>query len=1058
MQRLKEGWVNAIRRRVATICLVFLGAATVAMAQNKVTISGKVVDESGEVLPGVSVAVSGTTTGTITDFDGNYSLSVPVGAQIVYSFVGFDDQNITVAAGQNVYNITLKDSSEAIEEIVVVGFGQQKKASVVGAIAQTTGETLERAAGISDIGQALTGNLPGVVTVASQGMPGEENPTIVIRGSSTWNGSKPLVLVDGVKRDDGLSTVDMSSVESLSVLKDASATAVFGVEGANGVILITTKRGREGKANINVQANAIMKMPSKLPNKYDSYDALMAMNMALEHELNSNPESWGNMRPQYFIDCYRNQEGKFDENGNPYSERYANVDWQDATFKKHAMSYNANINVSGGTKFVRYFTSVDYVNEGDLFKEYKTGRDYKGGYAYNRVGVRANLDFNFTKSTLFKVGISGTAAFQKAPYENRMGDNFQIAQQWIAVYGLAPDAFLPKYSDGSWGYSAIFQNQTNSTSKLWTGGYSNRTQTSIRTDFTLEQDLSFLVNGLSLRGMIAWDNSFTEQGRGVNDMYHGYIQTWVNPDTGSYIRETNRDAENRFLATQSLDWSTQSGNVDAWGVGRNLNYQAQINWNNKFDNHTVGAMGAFSRRRSAYGATIPSYREDWVFRATYDWKSKYFLEYNGAYNGSEKYGPKNRFAFFQSGALGWTISEEDFMSTLKEKGIIDNLKFRVSYGEIGDDSAGKSFLYMTTWKKGNKTHMNPGNPSQDGTPYPSFLLDKIGNPDIHWEVVRKFNFGVDYAFLNGLLAGSFEVFKDKRSDIVLTPKTPVYFGSEYSAINFGKAESKGYELELRVNKQFENGVRLWANFNVNHAENKVTRTSDHALFPNYRKDQGYAIHQSRYHIDKGFVMDYNDLYGTTKYDSNDNTKGLGSYHIMDFDGNGVIDPNDSAPYQYSRIPQNTYNATIGVDWNGWNAFVQFYGVSNVTRDVTMSSFYEHNHSVYNTGTWWSENPKGADQITEPYNSKLSYQYGTQFACDGSFIRLKNAEIGYTFNKSFNFMQKIHFSSLKLFVSGNNLWLWSHMPDDRESNTDQFSASAGAYPTVRRINFGLKFSL
>lgn len=1022
------------------------------LAQNTQTIKGKVVDETGMPLPGVSVAVSGTTTGTVTDFDGNYSIVVPAGSQVVFSFIGYDNQEVTVAAGQNVYNVTMADAFQDLEEVVVVGFGQQKKASVVGAITQTTGETLERAAGISDLGAALTGNLPGVVTVASSGMPGEENPTIIVRGASSWNGSTPLVLVDGVKRDDGLSTVDMASVESISVLKDASATAVFGVEGANGVILITTKRGREGKAQINVSANAIMKMPSKLPNKLDSYDALMALNTSLEHELNSNPESWQNMRPQYFIDNYRNQTTI------EQKERYPNVDWQDATFKKYAMSYNANINVSGGNKFVRYFTSVDYVNEGDLFKKYSTGRDYEGGYSYNRVNVRANLDFNFTKTTLFKVGIAGSAAFQKAPFENRMGDNFQIAQQWVSVYGLAPDAFLPKYSDGGWGFSAEFQNQTNSPQKLWTGGYSNRTNTSIRTDFNLDQDLSFLTEGLKLHAMVAWDNSFIEQGRGVNDMYHDVIRTWVNPDSGDYIHETNRDATNHFQATQAIDWGIQSGSVSDWGVTRALNYQVQLNWNRKFDNHTVGAMGAFNRRQNASGSMVPSYREDWVFRVTYDFMSKYFFEYNGAYNGSEKYGKNNRFAFFNSGALGWTISEENFMSTLKEKGIIDNLKLRLSYGEIGDDSAGDRFLYQTTWAKGGKAHMDPNNPASETGAYATYYISKEGNPDIHWEVVRKLNFGVDYAFLNGLIAGTVEVFKDKRSDIIISPIAAVYVGTETAKMNLGKGEVKGYEIELRLNKTLNNGIHLWGNFNYNHAENKVVKTSDYELYPNYRKSQGYAIGQSRYHIDNGFVMSYDDLYGTTKHDSSDNMKNIGSYHIMDFDGNGVIDPNDQAPYGYSWSPQNTYNATIGADWKGWNFFVQFYGVSNVTRDVTMTSYYEHNHSVYDTGTWWSENPTGADQITEPYNSTPSYRYGTQFACDGSYLRLKNAELGYTFDKNFNFMKKINFTSLKLFVSGNNLCLWSNLPDDRESNTEQFSAGSGAYPTVRRINFGLRFSL
>ncbi|MDO4461857.1 MAG: TonB-dependent receptor [Bacteroidia bacterium] len=1055
MQRLKEGWFSAIRRRLAAMCVVLLGAATVAMAQNKVTISGKVVDESGEPLPGVSVAVSGTTVGTVTDFDGNYSLSVPVGAQISYSFIGFDDKNVAVAAGQNVYNITMSDSSKALDEVVVVGYGQQKKESIVGAITQATGEVLERAAGITNVGQALTGNLPGVVTVASNGMPGEEQPQIFIRGSQ----NQPLVLVDGVERD--MASVDMASVETLSVLKDASATAVFGVKGANGVILITTKRGREGRAQVNVQANAIMKMVAKLPNKLDSYDALVQRNRVIEHELNI-ADSWGAYRPMSFIENYRNQGDKKDELGNLLRERYPNVDWQDALFKKHAMSYNANVNVAGGSQFVKYFAALDYVNEGDMFKEFDNSRGYKSGYSFNRIGARSNLDFNLTKSTVLKVGIAGSMGIRRCPATND-GDEWQMAQRWAGAYSISPDAFLPKYSDGTWGWLPSGTNVSNSIENLAVAGTQQKITTTITTDFSLDQDLSFLLEGLNVRGTISWDNRFLEAGRGVNDLNNSTVRNWCDPETGQWnMKQPYVDYQNFNTQEPLPKWSVSNGSVQDWNTYRRFNYQIQLNYNHKFaDKHSVGLMGVFQRDEFAQGNMIPSYRENWVFRATYDFLSKYFLEYNGAYNGSEKYSKDNRFVFFSSGALGWTISEESFMQNLKEKGIIDMLKIRGSIGQIGDDSKGDRFAYLSQWEiSGNKL---PGMSDQepDGqSSYDVYREKTIGNPDLKWETVTKMNVGVDYAFLGGLLAGNVEFFKDKRKDMVMTEVTPKYFGQAARSINYGEMTTKGYEIELRVSKTLPNEMRLWGNFNMTHAENVMDKVAEPQLYASYRKKQGYASGQTTSFIDCGFINTFDEIYGSTEISGVDNQKLVGDYHIMDFDGNGIIDDNDTAPYGYSSTPENTYNATVGVDWKGWNFFVQFYGVSNVTRDVTLQSWGSSDklNTVYDMGSWWIDNQGSSDYVTPRYNSKPDkYYHCTQFLEDASFVRLKNVELGYTFDKNFNFMKKIHFTYMKLFVSGNNLFVWSNLPDDRESNFGG-STGQGTYPTVKRINFGLKFSL
>ena len=1053
--------LESLVKRAVPALLLLLCSTLYAQAQgNGIDVRGTVVDNAGEPLIGASVIVKGNASqGTVTDFDGNFQLKVPSEQTVlVVSYVGMNTKELKVGK-QRTFNVVLSDNTQ-LTEVIVVGYGQQKKASVVGAITQTTGEVLERAAGISDIGSALTGNLPGVVTMSSSGMPGEEEPQIIIRGASSWNNSSPLVLVDGIERP--MSSVDIQSVATISVLKDASATAVYGVKGANGVILITTKRGQEGKAQINVSANAIMKMPSKIPEKYDSYDALMARNVAVEHELNLYPESFAYVKPVSFIENYRNSDPNAkDDLGNLISERYPNVDWRKALFEDYAMSYNANLNVSGGTKFVKYFAGVDFVSEGDLYKDFGNGRQYSTGYNYNRVSVRSNLDFNVTKSTVLKINISGTNGKRKSPWNQDGWSPWQESQRWNGIYNISPDVFLPKYSDGSWGFLPGSTNVDNGARSLALGGTETRTTTRINTDFVLEQQLDFITKGLSARGMIAWDNVFEEARRGINDLYNDPQDKWINPETGATVYKQPYEAYDRFDYTQGNKWTTNGGSVNNNATTRNLNYQLQLNYARSFGKHDVSAMGVFARQETAWGSMIPNYREDWVFRATYAYGGRYFLEYNGAYNGSEKFSSDNRFAFFNSGAIGWMISEEPFMKYLREKKIIDMLKIRASYGEIGDDNIQNArFLYMDQWAYGGNTSLDV---TQGTSPYAWYRESTVGNPNVHWETVKKTNIGIDYGLFGGLLAGAIEFFHDKRSDILVRGSeraVPAYFGQSPVTANLGEVSTNGYEIEVRFNKVLANKMRIWANLSMTHAENKVKVKDDQPLLPEYRKAAGYPIGQTHAFIDKGMMQTYDDIYGSPKMDANDSQKLVGDYYIVDFNGDGKVDNvNDFVPYGHPTTPENTYNATIGFEWKGFNCFAQFYGVTNVTRDVTMISFADVMvANVYDQGTWWSTDHLNADIVTPRFNT-TPYQsyYGTQYLCDGSFIRLKNVEVGYTFTQPW--IRKAGVNSLKVFVSGNNLWLWTRMPDDRESNfAANGNAGNGAYPTMKRINLGIKINL
>ena len=1049
-------------KRTAALCLVGAFCSLNAQAQ-KIQVKGNLVDGTGEPLIGATVKVKGNAgVGAVTDFDGNFIISVPSeNSTLVFTYVGMKTKEVKVGKKRE-FKLTLEDDN-AIGEVVVVGYGQQKKASVVGAITQTTGKVLERAGGVSDIGSALTGNLPGVITSSSSGMPGDEDPKIVIRGVSSWNSSDPLVLVDGIERP--MSSVDIHSVQSISVLKDASATAVYGVKGANGVILITTKRGTEGKAKISASASSALKLVSKLPETYGSADALYYVNQAIKHELGLSPSSWGDIRSTDFINNYNAPAGSIDpETGLLMSERYPDVDWQKELFKDYAMSYNANVNIAGGTKAVKYYAAIDYQHEGDLFREWENNRGYTSGYGFNRINVRSNLDFQLTKTTTLKANLSGSHGIRKSPYGLDKG-SWAETQLWQAAYSAPHDTFLPQYSDGTWGYfPKDEQGSPNSVTQLALHGEQATTTTRINTDFTLEQDLSFITKGLKASAIVSWDNVFVEASRGVNDLDHAAQYKYIDPITGVVTYKQKPGGKNNFDFVETIAWKTDAGALNNNLTQRNLFYQAQLYWGRKFGQHDVTAMGVFNRSERATGSQFTNYREDWAFRTTYNYADRYMLEYNGAYNGSEKFSKDNRFAFFNSGAIGWNVANEKWFKPVAEtkvfgRNLVDILKLRYSYGEIGEDNVWERWLYQTTWAYGGKTHLDSTNPGNESI-YTWYKEAKVGNPDIHWEKAVKQNFGIDYAFLGGLVAGSLEFFNEKRSDIMIAGNSrsvPFYFGASAPYMNKGRTKTTGYELEVRLKYDFANGIHAYANMNMTHAKNVVTEHDDPVMLPSYQKNVGYSIGQAKSYLDNGTAQSWDDVIAMTPHNTNDNQKLPGQYIITDFNGDGVIDTNDSAPYGYTGTPQNTYNATIGIDYKGFSIYAQFYGVTNVSRYVAFNSLPKSFlHTVFKEGAHWSTStPDGIPSLR--VNSTPSYYEGTRFLYDGSFCRLKNLEVAYTWNGGW--IKSLGLSMLKVYVNGNNLFLWTDMPDDRESNfAGTGLASQGAYPTMKRINFGFKLEL
>ncbi len=1004
-------------------------------------VKGKVVDENGAALSGASILEKGTTNSTATKNDGTFLLTVANDkAILIISYVGFTQQEISVS-GKSQISVTLVNTSQAIENVVVVGYGKQRKESVVGAITQTTGKVLQRAGGVSNIGAALTGNVPGVITIQGTGMPGLEDPQIFIRGQGTWNSSGPLILVDGIERS--MNGVDIGSVESISILKDASATAVFGVKGANGVVLITTKRGVAGRANINVTYNSTMKIPSRLPEKYDAYDALTIRNQAIERELGVNPSSWADYTPPSIIDKYRNPANLQE------AERYPNINWQDESLKKMAMAQNANVNISGGSGFVKYFTSVDFLHEGDIMKIPGNNKGYKPGFNYDRLNIRANLDFKLTNTTTLSTNLSGLHGKRQTTYSG-----FEYA--WYqGIYGNAPDLFYPQYSDGSFGYYPNDPIATNNPAHiLGNNGVRNEKTTQMTTDFILTQDLKDLVKNLTFRGSMSLDNTFLAVG-GITDG-GSTVTKWIDPNTGA-VRYGNTAGINQFDYVVP-QWGVAADAFQNGSTRRRTVYQAQLNHSARLGRHNITTMGLFMRNESATGSSFPDFREDWVFRSTYNFANKYFAEFNGAYNGSQKFGPDYRFEFFPSAAIGWTLTNEDFMKRLPW---INSLKLRGSYGLVGNDNVGNAnYLYLTQWSFGGASRLGENN-NNANSPYQWYRENVIGNPEIHWETVAKTNIGLDYSLFRGLIEGSVEVYRDYRTDVLITGNqraVPGYFGGTPPPANLGETVVKGYEVEVKFNKSFDKNVRLWGNIAITHAKDEIIDRDDPQLLDDYLKQAGYQIGQTRSLIRTGYNNTWDEVYGSSRLDQNDAHKLPGHYNLIDFNGDGVINNFDNVPYAFPQRPQNTYTASVGLDYKRFALFLQFYGVNNVTRELTQTNFNAKLNSVYKQGDYWSKDNQDADGPLPRWKS-LAYGngYGDFFQYDGSYLRLKTAEISYTLNP--DWVKKAGIQSMRFYVNGNNLTFWSKMPDDREGNVGNTNTSGqGAYPTVRRVNFGFNLSL
>jgi len=1018
----------------------------------KLKVTGVVLDETNQSVIGANVLVNGSTVGTITDFEGRFSIEAPENGKLRISYIGYETAVVNIEKKTS-HRIVIEPTLKALEEVIVVGYGTQKKETVVGSITQVNSERIKERGVVSNITDALSGSMPGVTVMTSSGIPGGQDQsgwgkssTILIRGASTWNNSSPLILVDGIERD--MNDIDVNEIESFSVLKDASATAVFGVKGANGVIMITTKRGKLGKAKVTVESNYSVKTVSLLHGPVDSYRALLARNYALVSELGVGSDSqWSKYIPERELNYYR-------DNVDP--EKYTNVDWFDFMTRDYTISSKQNLTISGGTDFVKYFTSVGYMQDGDIFN---TGTPNSKGYTpefrYDRFNFRNNFDFFITSTTKLSVNLSGYVGKQQISSGN-------YPKIMAGLVNANPNSPLPIYSDGTYGATDPLTTAENAYRVLMTSGTSTYNRNSLKSDFELIQKLDLITKGLNLKVRFSFDNYYSSNGRDINDdgayisklwdnIANDWVYTMPSTNTGFDFVPTPLTYTNEYIDISSANQTL-----------RNFYYELGFSYNRTYKAHRFGALALVSRENFVTGSNWPNKREDWVGRVTYDYGGKYLLEVNGAYNGSAKFGPEYRFDFFPSLAMGWRISEEEFIK--KNIPQLSNLKFRYSIGLIGNDNFNGVGMwpYMTTYIDNPDKLARFGSSVITDTPYnTAFREGTPGNPYLRWETARKQDFGLEIDFFDGVIAGSVDFFDEYRYNMLIAGNQrniPEYYGANPSAANIGEVKSNGIEVELKLQEQIGK-VNCWIAGNWTKAVNEIIYKEDPALMPAYQKKQGYAIGQITTYVVDDIIQSWDDMYTGVLYQTgfNNNTSLIpGDYRMLDFNSDGIINTQDIIPYQYANYPQNTYGFSFGADYNGISVSLQFYGAYNVSvKTFNRLELQNTVPVVYQdmlVRTWTPEygnTNANYRAFNTTRNTLIDTYMGSSTLFDASFLRLKTAELSYSLPKKW--MNKLSIDKCRIYLNGNNLFFWSDMPFDIEGTNFDYRN----YPTTKLMNLGLQ---
>ena len=1030
-EKFKQIIKTHIQEKATILFLLFCLSCLNAQSQN-VGVKGVVKDVNGEPLIGVTVQVKNTTTAVITDMNGGFSIQAPSNAVLAVSYIGYNSKEIPVS-GKKFLAVVLQESNLQLNEVVVVGYGTQKKESVVGAISSIDSKELLKSSS-PNISQAIAGKLPGVITSQVSGAPGSDDVNIYIRGQASFAGdNQPLVLVDGVER--AFSQIAPDDIESISVLKDASATAVYGVRGANGVILVTTKRGIEQKPVVSLTFNSQIQSPTRKIKYLNSYQSVTLLEEALSND---------GLTSQYSdedIAYYKQSSlGQLSESD---AQLYPNVNWYDEVMNKTAPAQRFNVNIQGGTKRVRYFTSFEYYDQSGLYKNLTNSSSYNqtSNASFKRYGFRANLDFLLTNTTTFSVNF-GTR------FEERNGPN--VTENSTTKYNEifyelnhTPGWLFPvRYANGYYGGNS--QHQNNIVAKLAKGGFYRDNNTINETNFILDQKLDCLTKGLSFKGMASFDYETYYDRR----FYAGFA-------TYELIDRTNPDDDSSYTQYNEDEELSYSGNTQTTSM--KLYMEAALNYARDFGPHKLTGLLLCNQNDYRYQADLQKRYQGIVGRVTYNYDDRYLGEINAGYNGSENFRKGHRFGFFPSMSVGWLMNNEKFMEGTKSW--LSKLKFRASYGQVGNDKyyvngSEVRFLYVEDWSWYDNVYYFGDENYQTG-----IYEGRYPNTGVTWERAHKYNVAFESEFLKGMFALNVDLFKEKRKNILTSYLTiPDYEGLEVAAGNLGRTVNQGYEIEIKHRNKIGD-LNYNLGFNFSHAANKIKAMDEPSGKPDYRKGTGHTIGQFFGLVCEGYVTQADLDGGNLPVSCFTTDVKQGDLKYKDMNGDGYIDDQDVTQIGLSYVPQNTYSASLGLDYKGWSFSMMFQGVGKVSRYYDSEALF----AFVDGGKVREQHLKRWDPAeTEEYNlahakypllhydamGNHNQRISTYFLKSGSFVRLKNVELSYTLPKVF--AHKYFMSDCRLYVNANNLITWDHL----DGLCDPETTTSNAYPIMKAVNFGV----
>ncbi len=979
----------------------------------EVVIKGKITDEQGQALGGVSITLKGTKEGVSTNASGEFTISANTGDILEFSMVGYKTQSVKIGETTTL-NITMALDVSGLTDVVVVGYGKAKKATLVGSVVSVNQRELKQSP-VANLSNALAGRLPGLIAIQNSGSPGADAARLLVRGYSTVNNNEPLILVDGVERS--LTSIDPEEVESISILKDASATAVYGVVGGNGVILVTTRRGRISKPSVSFTAQHSTNIPTRLPEFLNSYDYAVLRNEAV---VNDNPSA---SKPYSDADLAHYKNGT-----DPIF--HPNSDWLDVLYRNASNNQRYNLSITGGNENVKYFVTGAYFTQEGLFKKYAAAYDNRD--LYKRWNFRSNIDIAINKDFDIAVDLAGVINSIHRPRENNVIG---------AAYRIPPNShpiFLP---DGRMGGTGGLGNPVAELSRT---GFTESFDGQAQGTFRAIRRLSWITPGLSTGLNFSFDrNYYYSQTRAQTFALYRW-DTTANPDKS--VRVTTSDSS-------SLGPITESTGSPANALVYALNFDFFIKYIKNLGDHDIESMLLYNQRKrvingAQYGK--PFYNQGIVARITYDYQDKYLAEFNGRYDGSENFQDGERFGFFPSLAVGWVASNETFLQKVPW---INYLKLRGSYGIVGNSAGVGRFLWQTFYLQSSANEYLFGPTGNVGSL--GIREDALGNANVTWEKHHSLDIGLEAVLFNSKLNVNFDFFRKNVKDILIIRQTiPAIFGQSLKAQNIGETESHGFELELIHNNTINKNLRYTIKGNLNYATSKRVFVDEPERRYAYQRRTGTRIGQYFGLVNLGYFQDQGEI---NRSPAQFGTLIPGDIKYLDANGDGKIDVFDEMPIGKSDIPEYTMGFSAAVFWKGFDisflAQGAFGGYTYFQQDAAWEFFNGAKVQKHHLGRW---TPQTAATATYPalhtgQNANNHTPTSDYWLVSSDYIRLKNFEVGY--NLPVKWVQKARIQRARVFVNGQNMITWIKEEDRMPFDPEAPSGRGWFYPQQKIINVG-----